>query len=706
MNSLGIFQLISGLIGLGVGAVVYISPRFGTGNSWLGIYLLTTAIAALTLAVENSTWTLTPDYQLPTTFFLLALSVPMVFLFSLLGTRAEIQSRFSRWRVPAFFVALLGVGLAFLGTLNLGLLKGTALQNILGPPPQYLENGRLSAGRMGYWTAFYMLIVSAFALANLEQTLRSAQETVRWSIKFLLIGLAVQSAFFFYMASRIILTSALPERTLEAFPFILLPSNVFILLSWNRIQEKVRVAVSQGLVYSSITLIGAGIYLVVVSLASLRLGELVTSRVEVEVPIILASVILLGVVLLSTRMRHKVRRWIRLNIFSGKYDYRTFWMEAAEHIHASDAPEKIAQELAELVHRALGAIQVTVWLPVKDAPKIALKALHGSLALKRGAERDGLLECLHGIEGPVSLEQLAPHEGGEAGPSRQALIELLKAVQATLCVPLRSGGQTIGLLTVGSNRSGHPFETEDREFLRVLVGHAAGELHMNELLTAQIEAKEAEAFRRFSTFLLHDLKNYSSTLSLLAKNAARHQENPEFQKDAFQSIEDTAQKMRRLCNTLGTFSTSLARNRRPEDLNQIAKLSVQGFSSELAERLRLELDELPQVSLDAAEVGRVLHNLLLNAFEASPDGQAVRLKTSVVDGFVEVAVIDQGRGMSKEFLEKELFLPFHTTKSEGLGIGLFQSRKIVEAHGGTIHVESEEGKGTTVRVRFPAPRQA
>jgi signal transduction histidine kinase len=68
---------------------------------------------------------------------------------------------------------------------------------------------------------------------------------------------------------------------------------------------------------------------------------------------------------------------------------------------------------------------------------------------------------------------------------------------------------------------------------------------------------------------------------------------------------------------------------------------------------------------------------------------------------VELSVEDNGRGMTPEFVERELFLPFHTTKSDGLGIGLFQSKKIVEAHNGTIRVESAQGKGTIVRVWFP-----
>jgi signal transduction histidine kinase len=71
------------------------------------------------------------------------------------------------------------------------------------------------------------------------------------------------------------------------------------------------------------------------------------------------------------------------------------------------------------------------------------------------------------------------------------------------------------------------------------------------------------------------------------------------------------------------------------------------------------------------------------------------------DGFIVLSVSDNGCGMSKEFVQNSLFRPFQTTKKQGMGIGLYHSKMIVEAHGGRMEVESEEGKGTTMRVLLP-----
>ncbi len=155
--------------------------------------------------------------------------------------------------------------------------------------------------------------------------------------------------------------------------------------------------------------------------------------------------------------------------------------------------------------------------------------------------------------------------------------------------------------------------------------------------------------------------------------------------DAFQSVLDTATKMKRLCNGLRTFSTSLAANKRLEDVNEIALHVVNEFQSGLAQRLKLDLSTVPKTEIDREEFSRVLQNLIVNASEACLDG-SIELSTRSEAGGITICVRDWGKGIPKHFLENELFQPFRTTKGDGLGIGLFQSKKIVEAHDGTIEV--------------------
>jgi signal transduction histidine kinase len=114
-----------------------------------------------------------------------------------------------------------------------------------------------------------------------------------------------------------------------------------------------------------------------------------------------------------------------------------------------------------------------------------------------------------------------------------------------------------------------------------------------------------------------------------------------------------------------------------------------------------DLKPLPKLLIDPEQFQKVLSNILINAREAAGNGGEIRVATSQKDGWAIVSVSDNGCGMSKEFIERTLFRPFKTTKKQGMGIGLFQSKMIVEAHQGRIEVESEEGKGTTFKVMLP-----
>jgi signal transduction histidine kinase len=118
-------------------------------------------------------------------------------------------------------------------------------------------------------------------------------------------------------------------------------------------------------------------------------------------------------------------------------------------------------------------------------------------------------------------------------------------------------------------------------------------------------------------------------------------------------------------------------------------------------RVSAELDPLPPITADEEQVRKILDNLLLNAVEALPGEGEVRVRTATGNGSVSLEISDNGPGIPETILQGGLFIPFRTTKPKGLGIGLFQVKSIVEAHGGHIHIVSQKAKGTTIRVEFP-----
>ena len=110
--------------------------------------------------------------------------------------------------------------------------------------------------------------------------------------------------------------------------------------------------------------------------------------------------------------------------------------------------------------------------------------------------------------------------------------------------------------------------------------------------------------------------------------------------------------------------------------------------------------EIPPFFLDGELMERVMYNLVLNAAQASPPSGSITVKTRQIDGMVEIAVIDRGAGIQPKLIEN-IFNPFYTTKSGGVGLGLAIVSKIVDEHGGSISVESEPGEGSVFRVYLP-----
>jgi putative PEP-CTERM system histidine kinase len=246
---------------------------------------------------------------------------------------------------------------------------------------------------------------------------------------------------------------------------------------------------------------------------------------------------------------------------------------------------------------------------------------------------------------------------------------------------------------------------EDADLLKIIADHTAGSL-LNLKLSQRIQQYRAmEAYQTMSTFMVHDLKNLASTLSLTMQNLPIHFENPEFRSDALRVIQQTMTRINTMCGRLSLLSQKIELKRGEGDINEIVNSVLCCLDGSQKGRVVRDLRPLPTFLFDSEQMQKVITNLILNANEATEDGAEILISTGQKDGWVTLSVRDSGCGMTKEFMERSLFTPFKTTKKNGMGIGLFHSKMIVEAHGGRIEVESEPGSGTTFRVMLPIKKE-
>jgi signal transduction histidine kinase len=209
---------------------------------------------------------------------------------------------------------------------------------------------------------------------------------------------------------------------------------------------------------------------------------------------------------------------------------------------------------------------------------------------------------------------------------------------------------------------------------------------------------------------IHDMKNHLGTVLLNLQLLGEDFENPQTQRE--RRALERIQLMTSECQRLVDLSNDFLRFARVEDLHrEPTKLDdvVGRMVDFIAPTARLQnvvvnfypAADLPPVALDREMFEKVLLNLMLNAEDAMPNGGTLTLQSRAADGFVELDVIDTGVGIPPDVRAK-LFQPFRTTKTNGNGLGLATARKIVVAHGGTMTVQSEVGRGTKFTIRLPA----
>jgi hypothetical protein len=187
----------------------------------------------------------------------------------------------------------------------------------------------------------------------------------------------------------------------------------------------------------------------------------------------------------------------------------------------------------------------------------------------------------------------------------------------------------------------------------------------------------------------------------MLENLPTHFDNPAFRQDAFHGIGSAASRINDLINRMNALRHELRLQPAKLDLNLVVTEALANLNGTLATKLVTKFDQVPTILADRQQLQSVFTNLVLNARDAVGTDGRITVETTRNGDWVALSVSDNGCGMTEQFMKNSLFRPFRSTKKKGLGIGMFQSKTIVEAHNGKIQVESELGVGTTFRVMLP-----
>lgn len=536
---------------------------------------------------------------------------------------------------------------------------------------------------------FHIGIMTALILSlyNLEATLAAATHANRWRIKFFVLGcMAVATSQFL---------SGTPGLLYRNLDLSLSPTREFglllgvLLMGFSLLTRggQVKIIFSQRLAYKSLVVFLAGIYLIGLGLLG-QSSHIFPDPVvgQAALGLALAGGFFLLAVLLSETARRKVGVTLRKYFYKDKYDYRLQWLNYTQRLASASQNQALYQAVLEGFCETFGIAQAAIFLRTNEASSFV--PVHQlELSLPNVPIQDDHIIC--------------------PDPSRSLSVKDLRKQppppplhQASFSVPFILNGALEGFILLGrAFNLREAYDEEDFELMEAMARQSFLAIRNLNLASELARAREMEIMGKVSAFLLHDLKNLVYTLSLMLDNAKQYLNDPQFQQDMFNTLDNTVARMKRLISQLKGLPNKETLCQEDVDLLDLVRESARTVPDAT---IVVTGSSVPAV-VDREEMSKVLVNLLRNAHEACHGNDQVEVEVGdLPQPYVKIK--DSGCGMNQEYLLSNLFVPFSTTKENGMGIGLYQSKHIIEAHNGRLKVESSPGHGSTFTILLPEAR--
>jgi PAS domain S-box-containing protein len=225
---------------------------------------------------------------------------------------------------------------------------------------------------------------------------------------------------------------------------------------------------------------------------------------------------------------------------------------------------------------------------------------------------------------------------------------------------------------------------------------------------ALVKSQRLATIGETAAMIGHDLRNPLEAIAgatyLLRRQAAAGTIDDDG-RESLQIIEKSIEHSDRIINDLLEYSAEIKLQTSTTDPKSVTETALP--LARIPENVKIvnETQAEPRMLMDADKIRRAFLNIIRNAVEAMPQGGTLTISSRRTDSMVEFKFADTGAGMSRETLEN-LWTPLFTTKARGMGFGLPITRRIVEAHGGTVAADSAPGKGSTFTVKLPVKTEA
>jgi putative PEP-CTERM system histidine kinase len=553
---------------------------------------------------------------------------------------------------------------------------------------------------------FAAMIVAVGGLLIVDSGVRHASAGLRMPVMAVAGGFAMLWAYELNVQLIGALTGKRASTLIELLPaVVLLTLPTYVVAAMDIGRERMRL--SRTAAMRTVILLGGAAYLILIGLtgaiARLVGGDYAVFAQGASLVVALSAG---GLLIVSARLRAWLSVMISKHFFEHRYDYRTEWMRFTATLGQGDEDEddrnlhrRVAKALAELTGSpgallmlptaagTFGVAEQWHW-PVDVAGDNATLSLRSAFMLQ---------ETRHIVD--LDAQRRGSASDDLAGGDLAMPDWLLSDPRAWVVVPILHFQRMIAVVVLHRPQVSRALDWEDLDVLRIAGQQAASYLAESQSQEALSEARRFDEFNRRFAFIMHDIKNLASQIGLLARNAERHADKPEFRADMVETLKISAGRLSDLLVRLAPRARGVA----AEAEKGLIEPILNDVATEARPRRALFVGCQAGLAVwaDAASVRQVVQHLVANAIDASAPDAPVQVVAVSEHGRARIDVIDQGSGMTRAFIRDELFKPFVSTKDGGFGLGAFEALNIAQAIGGAIDVESEPGKGSSFTLWLP-----
>lgn len=550
------------------------------------------------------------------------------------------------------------------------------------------------------------LAISVLAIVLLEQVYRNTRLEQKWAIKYLCLGLLGMFVYDFYMYANALLYHQIDYSLWQARGFIYALTVPLLGISVSRDPLwSPEIFISRSVVFHTTTLLASGIYLVIMGIAGYYVRDYGGSwGLVAQALFLFITILVLALFIISRRIRSRLNVFVNKHFYPYKYDYREEWARFINTISVSSKEEELYQNTIKSISQIVESPGGLLWLREDNGFFVCADSWGMDKISEREPSEASLPKFLADNEFVICVDEYNEQPEVYTRLGHLEMPAWLSEIKPWLIVPLIYNDLLIGYIILNhAHTRKHTFNWEDSELLKTAARQVAAFLEQMNAAKALAEAKQFESFNKVSTYIIHDIKNLITQLSLISSNAEKHKGNPLFMDDVFKTINNSVGKMNKMMGVLSGKTSSLAKSSTIDIIPVLEELvhnrKISGGKP--IPILGCESSSF-KVKADKDQLLAILGHLVQNAQDATNDDGKISIHQKRTLSNVIINIDDNGTGMSEDFIKYDLFKPFKTTKGDkGMGIGVYEAREIIHAIGGDIDVKSQLGIGTSFTLTIP-----